>query len=99
MNDTNASAQKLYAPSDLLARAFLDILAREAGGSSKPLLRSGDADDPIEQLLDDLATLDVQARTSIRADLAAAAVLTARAIEAEKNLVRELRRGSPVITI
>ena len=100
MNDTNVSAPKPSAPRDLLARAFLDILAREAGDSSKPLLRSGDPDDPIEQLLDDLATSDVQAaRTSIRADLAAAAVLTARAIEAEKNLVRELRRGSPVITI
>jgi hypothetical protein len=100
VNNANSSSQKSSAPRDLLARAFLDILAREAGGSAKPLLRSGDPNDPIEQLLDDLATSDVQAaRTSIRADLAAAAVLTARAIETERNLVRELRRGSPVITI
>lgn len=100
MNDTTTSAQKPPVLGDLLARAFLDILAREAGGSAKPLLRSGDPDDPIEKLLDDLAVADAHtARMSIRADLAAAAVLTARAIEAEKNLVRELRRGSPVITI
>jgi ATP-dependent Zn protease len=85
---------------DLLARAFLDILARQIGDISKPLLRSGNADDPIEKLLDDLSTADVTAsRTSIRSDVAAAAVLTARAVEAEAGLVRSLRRGCPVITI
>jgi cell division protease FtsH len=100
MTRKNTSTQKPPVPRDLLARAFLDILAREAGGSAKPLLRSGNPDDPIEKLLDDLAVADAHAaRISIRADLAAAAVLTARAIEAEKDLVRELRRGSPVVTI
>lgn len=100
MNETKTSAHKPPVLNDLLARAFLDILSREAGGSAKPLLRSGDPNDPIEKLLDDLAVGDAHAaRMSIRADLAAAAVLTARAIEAESNLVRELRRGSPVITV
>jgi ATP-dependent Zn protease len=85
---------------DLLARAYLDMLAREAGGSAKPLLRSNDPDDPIDALLDDLAPGDADAsRTSIRVDLAVAAVLTARAIEAEGDLVRKLRRGSPVVII
>ncbi|MCK9917370.1 AAA family ATPase [Microbacteriaceae bacterium K1510] len=85
---------------DLLARAFIDILAREVGDISKPLLRSGDPDDPIEKLLDDLSASDAAAaRASIRPDLAVAAVLTARAIEAEAGLIRSLRRGSPVITI
>jgi Cdc6-like AAA superfamily ATPase len=87
-------------PTDLLARAFLDILAQEVGGVTKPLLRSGNPDDPIEKLLDDLSVADTHAsRISIRPDLAAAAVLTARAIEAEPTLVRELRRGSPVVAI
>ena len=87
-------------PRDLLARAFLDILAREAGGSAKSLLRSGDPEDPIERLLDDLSAGGAEAsRVSIRADLAAAAILTARAIEGEPDLVRDLRRGSPVVTI
>jgi ATP-dependent Zn protease len=85
---------------DLLARAYLDILAREAGDYSKPLLRSGDPDDPIEKLLGDLAAPATEAsRISVRPDLATAAVLTARAIEAERDLVRELRRGSPIVTI
>lgn len=88
------------APRDLLARAYLDMLAREAGGSAKPLLRSNDPDDPIDALLDDLAPGDADAlRTWIRVDLAVAAVLTARSIEAEGDLVRKLRRGSPVVII
>jgi cell division protease FtsH len=100
MTRKSTAAQKPPIPRDLLARAFLDILAREAGGSSKPLLRSGDPDDPIEKLLDDLSATDAAAsKISIRADLAAVAVLTARAVEGEHDLVRDLRRGSPVITI
>src|SRR3954467_7901278 len=86
--------------SDLLARAYLDILLREAGDNSKPLLRSGLQDDPIDRLLDDLAPGgEKTSRISIRADLAAAAVLTARAIESEPGLVRALRRGCPAVTI
>lgn len=96
----NAPTSQSPVRQDLLARAFLDILAREAGGHSKPLLRSGNPDDPIEKLLDDLSVTDAKAsRVSIRADLAAAAILTARAIEGERDLVRDLRRGSPVVTI
>lgn len=87
-------------PSDLLARAFLDILARAVGAEAKPLLRGGDPEDPIERLLDDLSGSDVQAnKISIRSDLAAVAILTARAIEAVPGLVRELRRGNPVVAI
>jgi hypothetical protein len=100
MTNTRKLIPESEAPRDLLARAYLDMLAREAGGSSKPLLRSNDPDDPIERLLEDLSPGDAAAlRTSIRADLAAVAVLTARAIGAEADLVRKLRRGSPVITL
>lgn len=87
--------------SDLLARAYLDILAREQGLSVKPMLRagSGDPSDPVEVLLDDLMDTPAEERVSVRPDIAAVAVLTARAIEAEPGLTRILRRGAPVITI
>lgn len=85
---------------DLLARAYLDMLAAEAGTNSGPLLRSGAPDDPIEQLIDDLsAAPESVGRTSIRADLAAAAILVARAIEPIEGLTRELRRGCPVVSL
>ncbi|TPL00722.1 ATP-binding protein [Mesorhizobium sp. B2-4-14] len=86
---------------DLLARAYLDILAREDGVHSKSMLRagSGDPSDPVEMILDDLMDTPAEGRVSIRPDLAAVAVLTARAIETESGLTRTLRRGTPVISI
>lgn len=93
-------AAKSKAPSaDLLARAYLDILAREEGAHAKSLLHSGDPSDPVEILLDDLRDTPIEERVSVRPDLAAVAVLTARAIEAEPGLTRTLRRGTPVVTI
>jgi cell division protease FtsH len=90
----------LSAKRDLLARAYLDMLAAEAGGNTGQLLRSGNPDDPIERLIDDLSvTPEAAGRTSIRADLAAAAVLVARTIEQVEGLTRYLRRSSPVISI
>ncbi|GLS33773.1 Peptidase family M41 [Mesorhizobium albiziae] len=88
------------APADLLARAYLDILARTEGVHAKSMLRmgSGDPTDPVEELLDDLMDT-IEDRVSVRADLAAVAVLTARAIEAEPGLTRTLRRAAPVVTI
>lgn len=87
-------------PRDLLARAYLDMLGTDSGTNSGPLLRSGDPDDPIERLLDDLSTApDMVGRTSIRADLAAAAILVARAIEGVDGLTRDLRRATPVVSV
>lgn len=76
---------------DLLARAYLDILAREEGVHSRPMLRagSGDPDDPVEVLLDDLMDAPAEERVSVRPDLAAVAALTARAIEAQPGLTRK----------
>jgi cell division protease FtsH len=91
---------RILAPRDLLARAYLDMLAAEAGTNGGPLLRSGNADDPIELLIDDLSAAPASiGRTSIRADLAAAAVLVARAIEKVDGLTRELRRDRPVVSL
>lgn len=86
---------------DLLARAYLDILARQEGVHSRPMLRagSGDPSDPVEILLDDLSDTPAEERVSVRPDLAAVAVLTARAVEAEPGLTRILRQGAPVVTI
>ncbi|MFB9268031.1 AAA family ATPase [Bradyrhizobium erythrophlei] len=90
----------LSPPRDLLGRAYLDMLAAEAGANSGPLLRGGDPDDPIEKLIDDLAIAPASVgRTSIRADLAAAAVLVARTIEPIDGLTRDLRRSCPVIAL
>ncbi|TCU74894.1 ATP-dependent Zn protease [Bradyrhizobium sp. R2.2-H] len=90
----------LASPRDLLARAYLDMLGTDSGTNSGPLLRSGDPNDPIERLLDDLSTApDTVGRTSIRADLAAAAILVARAIEGVDGLTRDLRRGTPVVSV
>lgn len=87
-------------PRDLLARAYLDMLAAEAGTNGSPLLRSGDPDDPIERLVEDLSTApESPGRTSIRADLAAVAVLVARVIEAVDGLTRDLRRRNPVVVL
>jgi ATP-dependent Zn protease len=85
---------------DLLARAYLDILTDREGASGKAMLRSGDPDDPIEQLLTDLSPgAEAGGKASIRADLAATAILVARSIEAVDGLTRDLRRGGPVVTL
>lgn len=86
---------------DLLARAYLDILAREEGARMKPMLRSGgNPDDAIEHLLDELdgGSTD-NGGIVLRPDLAAIAVLVARAIEAEPGLARRLRREAPIMTL
>ena len=86
-------------PRDLLGRAYLDMLAVEEGVDNGQLLRSGDPDDPIEQLIGDLASApDSAGRKSLRADLAAVAILVARAIEPVGGLTRELRRAAPVVS-
>ncbi|WP_296743925.1 AAA family ATPase [Mesorhizobium sp.] len=92
--------QHRSSPRDLLGRAYIDILATEVGANSGQLLRSGDPDDPIEQLIGDLATApEFVGRKSLRADLAAVAILVARAIETVSGLTRDLRRGSPVVSL
>lgn len=82
----------------LLARAYLDVTA--ADESSKPLLRSNLPDDPLDKLCDASSTgCDEQSRISVRPDVAAAAVMTAGAIEKEKRLITVLRTAPPVATI
>lgn len=87
-------------PRGLLGRAYLDVLATEAGAVSRPLLRRGDPDDPIERLIGELTAKPASdARSSIRADLAGAVILVACAIESIADFARELRRGLPVVSL
>ncbi|MFK4724629.1 cell division protease FtsH [Bradyrhizobium niftali] len=92
--------QHVTTPPDLLARAYLDMLAADAGTNGSPMLRSENPNDQIEHLIRDLSTAPESAgRTSIRADLAAVAILVARAIEPVEELTRDLRRRNPVVVL
>lgn len=87
-------------PSDLLARAYLDILAREAGAKTRPMLPGAYSDAALDRLIHDL---EDHARDTavarLRPDLAAVAILMARAIEAEPGLAGQLRRDAPVVVL
>lgn len=84
---------------DALAHAFLAILAGTANFEITPTRAPGEPEDPVDRLLGDSSDKPDAASHSIRPDVAAAAVLTARAIEAVPGLIRDLRRGSPVVSI
>lgn len=97
---SGSSANKRQPASDLLARAYLESLAKEAGAKIKPMLRGEYSDDALERLIDELD--DDVADPSIailRADLAAVAILMARAIEGEPGLARGLRREAPIVVL
>ncbi|BCB17118.1 AAA family ATPase [Bosea sp. ANAM02] len=83
-----------YTPheSDSLARAYLNILIEKEKDRQELHSRfviNDDEDVPQRGSLSHL----------VRPDLAAIAILAARAIEAEPGLSKRLRRGSPIITI
>ena len=95
--------------SDRLARAFLQQLAHEERKRLKAGQRfSSDAfedevsldDDAVEQIVaQDEADRPQTAHVAIPADLAAVAVMLARAVAAETGLVRRLRREAPVVSL
>lgn len=90
----NAVPQK-----DLLGRAFIDEIARDLG-LSRPSLLTTKRSDAVEQLIGDLSEGgEPTATVSVRPDIAAIAILVARAIETVPGLVRELRRDAPVVAI
>ncbi|GJE02337.1 AAA family ATPase [Methylobacterium isbiliense] len=96
--------------SDRLPRAFLQQLAQDERKRLKAGQRSGaygfgndpllDENDAVEQIVvQDEANRPEAAHVPVPADLAAVAVMLARAIEAEPGLVRRLRREAPVVTL
>jgi cell division protease FtsH len=102
LNDQHPDAK----PSDALARAFLRTLAQEERKNTKFKREfSSDpdcddsSDDPVELILAQTEGEKKAEHVPIPADLAAVAVLVARAIEAEDGLVRRLRREAPVVVI
>lgn len=88
---------------DMLARAFLRTLKRierrDMVRRDRFRLPTSDADDSPTRLAHTTNGMLESDHMPIRADLAAVAVLVARAIEAEPGLLRRLRREAPVITI
>ena len=98
------------ASSDQLARAFLQQLAQDERKRLKADQRSnpfGFGDDPLLDENDAIEQIVIQdeenrpeaTHVPVPADLAAVAVMLARAIEAEPGLVRRLRREAPVVTL
>lgn len=95
--------------SDRLARAFLKQLVHEERRRLKASQRfSPDAygddvpsdDDAVEQIVaQDESDRPGTAHIPVPADIAAVAVMLARAVAAEAGLVRRLRREAPVVTL
>lgn len=84
---------------DLLARAYIDTLAKVEGVKHRSMLHRAPEHDPVAEMLSDLEGEPFEASPQLRVDLVAAAVLTARAIAAEPGLARRLRREAPIVTI
>jgi DNA polymerase III delta prime subunit len=103
-------ATPMAVPSDQLAQAFLRQLAQDERKRMKVGQRSGlysledeaqlDEIDAVEQIVaQEEASRPESAHVPVPADLAAVAVMLARAIEAEPGLVRRLRREAPVVAL
>lgn len=93
---------------DQLARAFLDHLRQEerarlkreasyVGGLGDGVV--ADEDDPVERIVSRNEGDRQVEHVPVPADRAAIAVLVARAIEAEPDLLRRLRREAPVVVL
>ncbi|WP_083533019.1 AAA family ATPase [Bosea sp. WAO] len=95
-----ADRHSIPARKDLLARAYIEILAREAGAKIQPMLRADCTDEALERLIDDLEdSFDGGGVSILRPDLAAVAVLIARAIEGVSGLARRIRRDAPIVVL
>ena len=85
---------------DTLARVFIDMLRRDAGQNMRSLLPSPDLDDPVDGILDLLSDPpEEEVEVSLAPDLVGATIMLARAIEETEGLLRDLRRGSPVLVL
>ncbi len=91
-------------PKDLLARAFLDILTDRQGAKPNRMLKTHDTDEHHENelildVLDDLTDEANSEPVRIQPQIAAAAVLVARAIETSPGLIRQLKRQMTFVTL
>lgn len=88
-------------PADVLARAFLELLRRDAAQEAS---RAPDMfDDGLDAILgapsDPAAPPSGRPLQALRPDLAAAAIVLARALEDREGVLRAMRRDNPVISI
>ena len=85
---------------DALARAFIDLLRRDAGHNARSLLQVPAPDDPVDSILDLLADpADKEPEVNLAPDLIGATIMLARGIERSESLLRDLRRGAPVVVV
>ncbi len=96
------------APSDQLARAFIEQLRQEertrirrdaSYTSALDGVAIDDEDDPVERIVSRNEASRQVEHVPVPADRAAVAVLVARAIDAEPGLLRRLRREAPVVVL
>lgn len=83
---------------DLLARAYVDTLAKVEGVKHQSMLHRPEQD-AVAEMLADLEGEPSEDAPQLRVDLVVTAVLTAKAVAAEYGLARRLRREAPVLTI
>jgi cell division protease FtsH len=96
-----ASAHEIPNTAEPLARAYIDAVARAEGVKMSSMLKKhSEGADTIDAFLAELEGIPDSDAPHLRADLAATAILTARAVAAEAGLAGRLRRGDgPVVVI
>lgn len=97
VDDVEPTQANPVAASDALARQFLYILSRRSTEDDPDHLSADDLMDLTAG--DDSASVGPTEGPQIHPDLAAAAILLARSLEATPGLMEELRRGTPLVTI
>ncbi|WEJ56759.1 AAA family ATPase [Devosia sp. FJ2-5-3] len=83
---------------DLLARAYIDQLAKAEQVKTRSMLKSVVPVDPLSELLGGIDQVDDDG-PHLRVDLVMAAVLLAKAVASEPGLAARLRREAPILTI
>lgn len=83
---------------DLLARAYIDQLAKAENVKTASMFKVASVDPVLEILGGFDASVDIDG-PHLRVDLVAAAALTAKAVSSEPGLAARLRREAPILTI
>lgn len=94
------SKSSIVHQSDTLARAYLALLSGQH--PARPLSSRGrkkDRRDPVASLLDEFEAPKSERVRRLRPDLAIAAVLVARAVDAVEGLAQQARSGQVIMTI
>lgn len=99
-NATAGGEAEQQVASDTLARAFIDQLRTDAGENARPLVAPPDPDDHLDGIFDLLSDpVEDSPEPTLSPDLLGATVMLARSIEGAEGLLRELRRGTPLVVV